>query len=218
MTLLVEKKLEDAFIGVMTVRNVDIAASIPLLESRLTAILSERKNPLNENEEGIRQSVRKMLRRGVYRPTGRSKPASEYLIRAATKESFPRINCAVDVINYLSLKYLVPISLWDTDLAQSEQYTFRLGNEDEKYVFNHGGQEIKLHDLITGFSIRDEVEQAIVNPVKDSLATKTTSESRNVAMAIYYPFADHSVLQTILREFSELMQHVGEVSDHHVIC
>lgn len=217
MPLSIEKKIDDIFLGCVAVKNVQIQQSVDLLETNLASLLQKRKQPLSEEEEHIRQSVRKMLRRGVYRPTGRSKPASEYLIRAAVNEKFPRINIAVDTINYLSLKYLVPISLWDTDLANSENYLFRLGTETEKYIFNSADQEIKLHDLVSGFSVRDGIEQAIVNPVKDSLATKTTPQSQNVAMVIYYPFADHEVLTKMLEEFRSIMQNVGEVLPS-VIC
>ncbi|BBM83166.1 phenylalanine--tRNA ligase beta subunit-related protein [Candidatus Uabimicrobium amorphum] len=217
MSLSIEKKLEDIFLGGVAVKNVKIDQSVDELEKQLAILLQKRKEPLSEEEEHVRQSVRKMLRRGVYRPTGRSKPASEYLIRAALNDKFPRINIAVDTINYLSLKYLVPISLWDTDLAASEQYIFRLGTEDERYIFNSADQEIKLHDLITGFCMRDGKEQAMVNPVKDSLATKTTPESQNVAMVIYYPFADDGILAQMLEEFRGIMQNVGEVLPG-VIC
>src|SRR5262245_6609876 len=34
------------------------------------------------SDDAVREAVRKLLRHGGFKPTGRSKPASEYLIRA----------------------------------------------------------------------------------------------------------------------------------------
>src|SRR5687767_9011765 len=53
--------------------------------------------------EALRQSVRDLLRSGGYKPTGRSKPASEYLVRAAEQGALRSINAAVDVCNAVSL-------------------------------------------------------------------------------------------------------------------
>ncbi|HSA24208.1 MAG TPA: hypothetical protein P5076_22295, partial [Myxococcota bacterium] len=38
---------------------------------------------------GVRERVRAMLRHGKYRPSGRAKPASEFLLRAALEGTFP---------------------------------------------------------------------------------------------------------------------------------
>ena len=77
-----------------------------------------------------------MLRNGSYKPTGRGKPANEYLLRAAGEGSFPATNALVDANNLVSLKHMVPISVWDLDLASSHHTLFRLGRDDERYVFN----------------------------------------------------------------------------------
>src|SRR5271169_5922471 len=41
---------------------------------------------------GRKAAVRNMLRFGSYKPSGRSKPASEYLLGAALSSSFPMVN------------------------------------------------------------------------------------------------------------------------------
>src|SRR5947209_5832461 len=48
-------------------------------------------------DDAIRESVRALLRKGGFKPTGRSKPASEYLVRAVSEGSLSSINLAVDV-------------------------------------------------------------------------------------------------------------------------
>jgi DNA/RNA-binding domain of Phe-tRNA-synthetase-like protein len=139
-----------------------------------------------------RAAVRDILRNGRYKPTGRAKPANEYLTRAATEDAFPRVNAVVDAANRVSLAAGVPISLWDVDKAASSDYVFRLGREGESYIFNLGGQVIDLLDLICGCRVTAAAPEAmggepIVTPVKDSLATKTDADTRNVVACLYVP-------------------------------
>ncbi len=180
-------------------------------EEVLDEVLRRRQtDPIDELR---RSAVRDMLRNGRYRPTGRGKPASEYLIRAAT-EGFPRINAPVDVCNLISLSSLLPISLWDVGLAGADSYFFRLGTPGEAYVFNAAGQTIDLEDLIVGCRTGPELPpqgMPIVNPVKDSLATKTTGHTRHVAAIIYAPSAavpEDELIETTAR-FADLLASCG---------
>jgi len=47
----------------------------------------------------VRKRVRRMLRYGKYHASGRGKPASEFLLRAALSDQFPLVNGPVDVNN-----------------------------------------------------------------------------------------------------------------------
>lgn len=186
------------------------------LDDALDALLHRRRQPLTPAEEQRRLAARDMLRNGRYKPTGRGKPASEYLVRAAasSERTFPRINGPVDVGNYISLKTVLPLSLWDHDRANASGYRFRLGHADESYAFNAGGQRIDLHDLVVGCALRAEQDLGtpIVNPVKDSMATKITPETTRVAAAIYAPRAVISPdeLQSLCATMAEWLSRCGE--------
>lgn len=146
--------------------------------------------PSGWGEEARRAAARDMLRNGIYKPTGRGKPASEYLVRAAREGQFPRINALVDINNLISLEERLPISLWDLDRAGSREVIFRLGREGESYAFNASGQEIDVRDLAVGCAVRaadDRSGEPMVSPIKDSQLTKTHSGTRAVAAAIYAP-------------------------------
>lgn len=177
------------------------------LEKRLERVLELRKNPLSDLENEFRKACRDMMRTGSYKPTGRGKPASEYLLRTAAEGRFPRINTIVDINNYISVKYLVPISLWDTDKIEADSWLFRPGNAGENFVFNVSGQTIDLHDLITGFAVKNGKETPIVTPVKDCQQTKTSEFTKNIMAAIYYPahWDGEPALDTITDEFTELL-------------
>ena len=73
--------------------------------------------PLQRNEE-LRGAVRGLLRHGGYKPTGRGKPSSEYLVRAASEGALGSINLAVDACNAVSLHSGLPISVVDLDRAR----------------------------------------------------------------------------------------------------
>ena len=210
---------EKVRIAVITAEGVEPEKDHPLLEQRLTACLERRVNPLTKQEDDFRKACRDMMRNGGYKPTGRGKPASEYLLRTAHEGTFPRINTLVDINNYISLKYLVPISLWDTDKAEADSWLFRPGKPEESFVFNPSGQTLDLKDLITGFAVHNGTETPIVTPVKDCQQTKTSEETRNVAAAIYYPvhWEEQPALNNIIEEFAELLKIVSGAVESSVI-
>ena len=177
-------------LGIVYARNVSPTGFSPVLEKGLSERLEALEKGLNPKEDDFRASVRDVFRNGSYKPTGRAKPASEYLLRAASEGRFPRINTLVDTCNYLSAASLLPISIWDVDKAESDVVEFRLGKEDEEYVFNHAGQSIQLKDLIVGCVVGETGSRPIINAVKDSMSTKTSDSSSSVAAAIYAPQAE----------------------------
>src|SRR6188768_3883643 len=80
---------------------------LPLAETSsppelLTLFRPDAPAPL-ASDDAVRESVRALLRHGGYKPTGRGKPASEYLVRAAAEGKLAAINPAVDACNVASL-------------------------------------------------------------------------------------------------------------------
>ncbi len=218
---------EDTALGIISAEPVDVSLYPDEFEERINSVVQQRSDALSAGDEKIRNAARDILRNGKYRPTGRGKPASEYLLRSAqTGEGggFPRINGPVDVCNFISLKYLLPVSLWDLDLAQSSRFVFRLGKEEEAYVFNTGGQKIALQDLIVGCRLSDDDGdgEPVVNPVKDSLFTKTTSETQRIAACIYTPrtVISDELLGAICKDFAGLLKDCGKavVSSYAIVA
>lgn len=196
-------------LGIVRAQQLPSDAYPPSFEEMMQEVLNRRANELDAEEDEWRRSVRDILRNGSYKPTGRGKPASEYLIRAATEHSFPRINSFVDICNYISLWSLLPISIWDLDRAGSAEYEIRLGTPDEAYMFNSAGHEISLNDLVVGCAV-DEANpdgRPVVNPVKDSMATKTTNRTARVGAIIYSPLGSGPAgsLQQVCDRFSALL-------------
>lgn len=206
---------DDILLGCVRAEGLSVQSLPPSFEEQLAKTLEHRQQPLSEKEDDVRKAVRNLLRNGRYKPTGRGKPASEYLVRTAQHEdyTFPRINAPVDICNYISLKTLLPISLWDIDRAETSRFRFRLGHAEEQYAFNNSGQRIRLADLIVGCRVQDNGEDGpIVNPVKDSMPTKTHDGTTRVAACVYGTLAAVSKLSmdALCDEFASLLAWCGE--------
>ena len=100
-------------------------------------------NPIRRNHfpfprsEELRQQVRNSLRPHGYKPTGRGKPASEYLVGAFEKGFFSPtdgINAAVDLCNLTSFHSGLPISVVDAELLSGE-VTIAWCPPDTRYPF-----------------------------------------------------------------------------------
>ncbi len=176
---------EDASLGVIAAQGLEVIAPSIDFERDLSILITDRKNDLPHDLEECRTLSRRLLRHGVYKPSGRSKPASEFLLRAAREDAFPRVSQVVDCVNYVSLRTMLPISIWDVRQIPADSFLFAHGLPGEKYVFNSAGHEINLEDLITGFAVSETDRIPIVNPVKDSMRTKI-AESTDYAVAVIY--------------------------------
>src|SRR5205809_5745045 len=87
------------------------------------------------SDDKVREAVRRLLRHGGFKPAGRSKPASEYLVRAVREGTLGSINAAVDVCNIVSLHSGLPISVVDLVKA-SEPLRVGIAPTGSTYVFN----------------------------------------------------------------------------------
>jgi DNA/RNA-binding domain of Phe-tRNA-synthetase-like protein len=132
------------------------------------------------SDDAIREAVRDLLRYGGFKPTGRSKPASEYLLRAAGQGRLAPINLAVDACNAVSLHAGLPISVVDLDHARGP---LRVGiaPAGTHYVFNASGQVIDLGGLLCLF----DAEGPCGSAVKDAHRTKTTADTRRTLSVVW---------------------------------
>lgn len=124
--------------------------------------------------------VRGLLRHGGYKPSGRGKPASEYLATAHAAGTFPRINALVDAANATSLHSGLPISLLDAAALRGATRIEILA-PDSTYVFNPSGQTIDASGLL---AFCDEAGAA-GTPVKDAQRTKTHAGSTALLAVIW---------------------------------
>ena len=149
----------------------------PLSELATSAAIASLVEPTADarmvSSDTVRAEVRQLLRHGGFRPSGRSKPASEYLHAAHAEGRFPRINAAVDACNVVSLWSGLPISLVDVDKLVGPLSIGVLPG-GASYVFNPSGQVIDAGGLL-GLT---DAEGPSATPVKDAQRSKTHDGTR----------------------------------------
>ncbi|MCX5741191.1 MAG: hypothetical protein NT062_01690 [Proteobacteria bacterium] len=132
-------------------------------------------------DEAVKTAVRDLLRAGGFKPAGRSKPASEYLVAAVAEGRFPAINAAVDACNVVSLHSGLPISLVDVDRLETDALQITCAAPGSSHVFNPSGQVLDTGGLLALF----DAVGSTGTPVKDAQRTKTHDGTR-AAIAIVW--------------------------------
>lgn len=162
-------------------------------------------------DDTVRGHIRDLLRHGGYKPTGRGKPSSEYLVRAVGEGALGAINLAVDACNVVSLHSGLPISIVDVDRGKKP---FRIGIAPmgTKYIFNASGQEIDVGGLLCLF----DADGPCANGVKDAQRTKTHAGTRVTMTVIWGSRALGDRAERASAWFRELLEEAGATTE--VIC
>lgn len=180
---------------------------LPTPSAVLALLVADAPAPL-QRDESVRAAVRDMLRHGGYKPTGRGKPASEYLVRAASEGTLGAINLAVDTCNAVSLHSGFPISVVDLDRARGP---FRIGiaAPGASYVFNASGQEIDLGGLLC----LHDADGPCANAVRDAQRTKTHAGTRATLGVIWGCAGFEERLAETERWYREMLEEAGATTE-----
>ena len=170
----------------------------------LTGLLSDPARAPIERTEELRAAVRDLLRHGGYKPTGRGKPSSEYLVRAASEGQLGSINLAVDACNAVSLHSGLPISVVDLDRARAP-LSVAIAPEGSTYVFNATGQTIDCAGLLCLF----DADGPCANAVKDSQRTKTHAGTRSTLSVIWGHMGFEPQLDAAFDWYRSLLERAG---------
>lgn len=159
-------------------------------------------------DEAVRQAMRDLLRHDGYKPTGRGKPAAEYLVRAAAEGPLPEINLVVDLINVVSLHAGLSISVVDRDRL-SAPLAVRRADPGASYVFNASGQEIALGGLLC----LHDAQGPCANAVKDAQRTKTHAATTRALLLVWGSERVQDTSRGASAWLRELAGRVGELED-----
>lgn len=154
----------------------------------------------------VRAAIRDMLRSRDFKPTGRAKPASEYLARASADAALKSINPAVDACNAVSLHSGIPISVVDCD-RYTEPLRIRLGVAGESYVFNPAGQVIELAGLVC----LADATGPCANAIKDAQRTKTSDSTKSSLSILWSSQALASHTAAALEHYRKLLREVADI-------
>jgi DNA/RNA-binding domain of Phe-tRNA-synthetase-like protein len=154
-------------------------AELPSPPALLAGLALECAEAPLHSDDGVRAAVRELLRSGGFKPTGRSKPASEYLLKAAA-EGLTSINAAVDACNVASLHSGLPISVVDLERVTTP-LRVEVAAPGSSYIFNRSGQTIDIGGLL----VLADAEGPCAGPVKDSQRSKTGPETTRTLSLVW---------------------------------
>ena len=200
-------------LGALLAEGLVVAPAAGALQARVDEAELQRRGG-GGVPETTRGAVRDLLRAGGFKPTGRSKPSSEYIANVAARGEFPRINNVVDVANLISLESALPVSLLDLDrtLGDAAGLVVRLGHAGESFVFNASGQVIDVAGLIC---VARAGGPALGCPVKDAWESKSHAGTRRALAVVYGTRAvmARADMEAILERFARLLaEHAGAVT------
>lgn len=167
--------------------------------------------PVSSSEQ-IKTAARDLLRHGGFKPSGRSKPASEYLVGAVAEGRFPAINAGVDACNVVSLHSGLPISLVDVDRLEGA-LTIRIAPVGTSYVFNPSGQTIDASGLLCLFDSSGPTG----TPVKDAQRTKTHDGTLAAVSIVWGTNALPGHTAAVTRWYRELVGAFATIEDVELV-
>ena len=156
-------------------------ATVVQHESRLDPLLAEAEAKVRISPPAESATVRTMYKKVGIDPT-KTRPSNEALLRRVRKgDTIPRINSAVDIVNWCSLEFQLPYGLYDSSKITGA-VTMRRGLEGEKYA-GIRKDEVNVGGRIT---IVDEAGP-FGNPTSDSSRTMVTPATTELMIVVYGP-------------------------------
>jgi DNA/RNA-binding domain of Phe-tRNA-synthetase-like protein len=169
-------------IGVIHYKNITVSDSPQMLKGRLRlfqeSLFFELENK-NVNElDGINEW------RQVFKATGkdpnRYRPSVEALYRRIQKQNYlDSVQSAIDVNNFFSLQYQVPIGIYDSNKISSD-ITLRIGRPEEEYI-GLNGRSNSVDKLI----ISSDDLGPFGSPFVDSARTLVTLDTTSAIQIVY---------------------------------
>lgn len=156
-------------------------ATVVLHNHALDPLLAEAEARVRISPPAESAAVRTMYKKVGIDPT-KTRPSNEALLRRVRKgDAIPRINSAVDIVNWCSLEFQLPYGLYDASKVEGT-VTMRLGREGEKYA------GIRKDDVNVGgrITVADD-RGAFGNPTSDSARTMVTPATTELLIVVYAP-------------------------------
>jgi DNA/RNA-binding domain of Phe-tRNA-synthetase-like protein len=178
-------------------------ATVVQHEHRLDSLLAEAEAKVRISPPPESGAVRTMYKKVGIDPT-KTRPSNEALLRRVRKgDTIPRINSAVDIINWCSLEFQLPYGLYDASRLQGSP-TMRLGAAGEKYA------GIRKDDVNVGgrITVADDLGP-FGNPTSDSARTMVTPATTELLVVVYAPVEiDRAQLERVVNVTAERLQQI----------
>lgn len=214
MKFIVEKeffeKVPNAFFGVMLVKNIDNTKEYKFIEKMLkkeTHDISEKYKDMKVKELPEIELYREAFRNMGINPN-KFMSSIESLITRTVKTGFvPNINPLVDLGNALSVKYMIPLGIHDTDKITGDVELRRANNNDKFIPF--GASEVETPDegefvYISGNEVR--TRRWIWRQGENGKIDETV---KNVFIPMDGFIENKDSVLALQKEFKEILESIG---------
>lgn len=191
MKINISKDLKALFpqfkIGIITYNHITISGSPQMVKGRLQLFQESLFFDLEEKKITEFAGIKEW--RSIFKQTGKDpnkyRHSAEAMYRRIKKQNYLQsINSAADINNFFSLKYEVPIGIYDLDCLNGN-IEVRVGHDGEVYE-GLNGRENSLKDLII---ICDSLGP-FGSPFVDSTRTNVNEQTTNALQVV---FLRHSI-------------------------
>lgn len=198
--------------GVITYKNIVVGASPQMLKGRLQLFQESLFFDLEERLVTDLQGISEW--RSIFKITGkdpnRYRHSAEALYRRVKKQNYIQsINSATDLNNFLSLKYEIPLGIYDLSHVQGA-VEIRMGAEAEEYEGLNGRRNSLLQLIISS----DE-RGGFGSPYVDSIRSAVSEATKNALHLIYLRPSmtieqGQLLTQSVMNMFTQIHGGMGE--------
>jgi DNA/RNA-binding domain of Phe-tRNA-synthetase-like protein len=169
-------------VGVIHYQQIEVGDSPQMVKGRLQLFQESIFFDLEEKNVTDLEGIKEW--RQIFKTAGkdpnRYRHSAEALFRRIKKQNYlTPVNSAIDINNFFSLQYQIPIGVYDADKIQGE-VDIRLGSAGEEYEGLNG----RINSAEKLISSTDEIGP-FGSPFVDSVRTSVTEETSNAVQLIY---------------------------------
>ncbi|NLP49550.1 phenylalanine--tRNA ligase beta subunit-related protein [Bacillus sp. RO1] len=215
MRVLVAENIAGKF-GIIFYQDITVGSSPQMLKGRIR--LFQESLHLDLEDKDMKDIPGVSEWRSVFKETGtdpsRYRPSVEALYRRIKKGQFLEpFNSAVDLNNFFSMKYEIPLGIYDADKIIGD-VRISVGDETATYE-GLNGREIKLSKML---HTSDEAGP-FGSPFVDSRRTAVSEESTSALHVVYFkPSMESGECEEMLAAISEMFLQVhGGTSEYWVL-
>lgn len=200
------KLVPEFTLGVITYHDITVSELPQLVRGRFHYFQDEKMLNLKDITISELNGVRKW--RETFKAIGtdpsRYRPSHEALIRRLKKgERLPDVHSAVDLNNYFSLKYSMPMGIYDMEKINGN-VTMTIGKDEDHYEGINGRDVNMTNKLLT-----KDLEGAFGSPIVDSRRTMVTPATRHAIHILYFvPGTGEEEALKKLNIITEAMTHI----------
>lgn len=163
-------------LGIIHYNKIAVTSSPQMLKGRLQLFQEQLFFELEDKAVTDFEAIKewRVLWKKFGADPNRYRPSMEAMYRRIAKQNYiTPMHSAVDLNNFFSLQYEIPMGIYDTAHIDG-QIKLTVGNEETKYI-GLNGRENKLHHILT---LQDDVGpfgSPFVDSVRTAVSEKTTT-------------------------------------------